>query len=63
MWNGEYPVGITPNGQSWCDVNDIRVTDEERNAILSVIGTSKRSFKIKNRGTFRVVQKGKYLTE
>lgn len=63
LWNGKYPIGITPNGKSWCDINDIKVTEDELKAITSVIGTRKQSFKIKNRGTFRVAKKGSFITE
>lgn len=61
MWNGEYPVGVTPKGEAWCDVNDIKVTPEEVKAITSVIGNRKRTFKIKGRGEFHVVEKGKFI--
>lgn len=63
LWNGNYPINVTPGGIAWCDVNDVKVTDEAVKAITSVIGNRSRTFKIKGRGQFRVVEKGTFITE
>lgn len=56
FWNGTYPINVTHKGVPWQD--DAIVTPTEIKAITSVVGNRKRTFTIKGRGNFAVIEKG-----
>lgn len=62
VWNGSYPINITPDGEPWCGVNDIQVTDEEVKTFEAVLNSKARGFKLKKRGSFKIVERGVFVT-